>query len=86
MRSTFRVLFYTKNQSIKYIKGIYYTVSVDNGLSCPIKDGKRSRKQPGTPGRVRVKFALTLFICPHSPLEGRRIGSFKKTVIVVRAG
>lgn len=58
-------------QRIKYIKGIYYTVSVDNGLSCPIKDGERSRKQPGTLGRVRVKFALTLFICSHSPLKGR---------------
>ena len=28
-------------------------------------------KQPGTLGRVRVKFALTLFICSHSPLKGR---------------
>ena len=31
----------------------------------------KSRKQPGTPGRVRVEFALTLFICSHSPLKGR---------------
>lgn len=52
----------------------------------PVRLEGSDSKQQDKAERVRANFALTLFIRPHSPLQCRRTGRFRKAVRAVRAG